>query len=430
MNNSKSNQSGAVIAANWRLILLLAGLVLAAYAPALNNGFISDDYVILQRAEELRHAPLSLFAIAPEGFRFTSYLSFLILKTCFGYRAGFFYGFLIMLHLANTLMFWRLLRALAADSEDAAIGAIFFATLQNPQEAVYWLAGMNESLVGAFILAALLLWIKGRYALSGLSCLVALFSKESALVLVVLVPLLDLWRLRTLRFRKEHLYILVPAMIFLVAYGTTVNANSLLANHLYTFSLRSAWVLLNSAHHLLFPWAYLALAIALMTHDPKGVLRTLGPPLLWIALTLVPYIFLVYQSNVPSRNQYVAAMGAAWLLALLAGQFPGRRCRYALAAVFAAYNIAYLWMVKDPQYVARAVPTELLIKELQGLPPARLRIANFVGNPWIAKETTQTVPGWSPDLLIVNQPGESCEGCPILTWDNQTRRFVAVAGHH
>ena len=33
---------------NWRLVLLLAGLALAAYSPAFNNHFISDDYVIME----------------------------------------------------------------------------------------------------------------------------------------------------------------------------------------------------------------------------------------------------------------------------------------------------------------------------------------------------------------------------------------------
>jgi len=94
----------------WKYPLLFATVIFVAYAPALNNGFIADDYVILQRAQELKQGPSFLASIPPEPFRLTTYVSFMLLKDCFGYHAQFYYAFTILLHLANTLMLWRLLR--------------------------------------------------------------------------------------------------------------------------------------------------------------------------------------------------------------------------------------------------------------------------------------------------------------------------------
>ena len=82
--------------------LLIACLLAAlAYAPALNNGFIADDYVILQRVGLMRAQPLYLLQVPPENFRFVSYIVFGFLKSIAGYDARVFYAFNIALHIAN-----------------------------------------------------------------------------------------------------------------------------------------------------------------------------------------------------------------------------------------------------------------------------------------------------------------------------------------
>lgn len=81
--------------------------------PAFGNGFISDDYVILQRAAELPDNLFSLFQIPPECFRTTSYLTFGLLKWALRYHSGFFYAFAILLHGLNGFLLFRLLSALS-----------------------------------------------------------------------------------------------------------------------------------------------------------------------------------------------------------------------------------------------------------------------------------------------------------------------------
>ncbi len=160
-----------------RIALLLAGLCLIAYWPAFNNGFISDDYVLLERVETRN--PVYFFSIPPENFRLTSYVVFALFKGFFGYHAELYYAFTILLHILNSFLFFLLLQSITAKRTTAAVGSVLFATFQDPQEAVMWLAGMNEALLGAAALATLIFWRKQRYLWSAACYFGALFSGDS-----------------------------------------------------------------------------------------------------------------------------------------------------------------------------------------------------------------------------------------------------------
>src|SRR5215467_6955262 len=120
-------------------------LAVTAYLPILNNGFIADDYVILERVGFLKTQPLYLYQVPPENFRLVSYVIFGTLKSLAGYQAWPFYVFNIGLHVANIVLFSLLLRRIFDDQITVALAVLFFAVFQAPQEAVMWLAAMNET---------------------------------------------------------------------------------------------------------------------------------------------------------------------------------------------------------------------------------------------------------------------------------------------
>src|SRR5574342_494582 len=76
----------------WAVAGLLACLCAVAYMPALNNGFISDDYVMLDWVKIWRNDFSFLLKMAPDVFRLTNYLFLGALQAIFGYRPGFFYA--------------------------------------------------------------------------------------------------------------------------------------------------------------------------------------------------------------------------------------------------------------------------------------------------------------------------------------------------
>ena len=169
----------------------MAVLCLAAYWPALDNGFISDDYVVLEWSKQWTEDPSFLIGISPDVFRITSYLAIVALKWAFGYQAAWFHGFAILVHFLNCLLVWKLVSLLAGSARTALVAAAFFAVVQNPQEAIMWLAAMGDALAALFVLAALVLWLKEKFLLGALAYTAALFSKESALVFLLLLPLTE-----------------------------------------------------------------------------------------------------------------------------------------------------------------------------------------------------------------------------------------------
>ena len=65
------NQQTAPQPLQWGKVLVIGFLCLAAYGPALNNGFISDDFPNLESAARFQADPLYLFEIQPQNFRMT-----------------------------------------------------------------------------------------------------------------------------------------------------------------------------------------------------------------------------------------------------------------------------------------------------------------------------------------------------------------------
>ena len=479
-------QSANPAVPGWHLSLLVAtlltGLCFVTYWPFLDNDFISDEYVFLERVEKWSDDPFYLLNIPPENFRTTTYASFLALKRLFGYRAEWYYVFSILLHSFNGWLLWRLFRSLKGGGRWAFLAAVLFVTAQNPQEAVAWLSGMHELLQATFLLATMILWRENRFLLATLAYSVALVSKESALLGLALIAMLDFWQEGRFRFRPQYAYLVIPTLAFGLLFWAGFSKNSLIEQGLYGVSPRALMVWAKSAHRLAFPWLYLALLLSTpfrkyddvcrgvlrdevgepgggdarassTTNDegtgrnpppPAGLQQQTSPclwtgvlsawrcrfrdlpiPLLWALIALLPYVFLNYQDHIPSRQLYIATMGLAAGLAMLVVRWEISGLRVAFVTAFLVVNIGYIGWVKDAQFQRRGKPTRQLLVTLESRPPGPLVISDFPDNPWIAKLLTHRVPGWDPDMLLVNDPQVSCFSCPHLRWDRQSERYLS-----
>jgi hypothetical protein len=406
------------------ILLTLAGLCAIAYLPAINNGFISDDYVILERVRVWGSDFSYIFQLTPDRFRITSYLAFGLLKWCFGYHAAAFYVFAILLHFLNSVLVWKFLGLMTGLPRVAVVGSIMFAVGQSPQEAIMWLAGMNEALLALFLLATLLLWIRKEFLWSSLACLAALFSKESGIVILLFLPLTLIGAIPRLFRQRQILYIAVPSLIFSVVFLLSIPGNPLVEQGLYAPGARCLLVWLKSVHRLLFPWFYLALLLwftARRGRWPAGAASGLA----WMTAAFIPYILLTYQDHVPSRHTYLASIGFAWALALLAEETRYPKLRTAFLAAFIVVNLGYLWTVKDRQYQQRAAPTARLIEQLRNHRPGPTLVDGFPLNPWIAKMTAKVVTGWNAEMIQINEPAANCAGCLKLRWDPKAETYAA-----
>ncbi|MBZ5497480.1 MAG: hypothetical protein LAP85_13850 [Acidobacteriia bacterium] len=405
------------------VVLLLAGLCAVAYLPCVNNGFISDDFVILGRLDALQHDFLYLFSIPPECFRLTSYIFFGMLRFLFGYHPAWYYAFNLLLHLINSILIWQLLTRLMQSSRIGLLAAVFFASIQGHQEAVMWLAAMNETLLGLCLLACLLLWERGHGAWSSLVFLAGLFSKESALALLGLLPLLD-WRSRGHALsRLGYALIFTISAAFAALFYRLAAHNFMLGTGSYSLGWHGVPVLLRSMHRMMFPWVYLAVILHVVRRRDLAELKPAGWGLGFAAIALVPYVFLTYQGHVTSRQEYIASMGIVWALAVLIHGLDSQALCRAFVILFVAANIGYIW-IKDRQFEQRAAPTNRLIEQLRARRPQNLAIVGFPANPWIAKNTARMVPGWQPDMIHVDPPASECGSCPALHWEPLKESYV------
>jgi len=180
---------------SWFWGLILIGAIVIAYLPALRGGFIWDDdlYVTgnplltapdgLKRIWFSAHRHAQFCPLVTTTFRFEHML--------WGFSAMGYHIVNVLLHCANALLVWVLLRRLALPA--AWLGAALFALHPVQVESVAWITELKNTQSTFFYLLAVLSWMKfadGKtagpwrfYALALLLHAAALLSKTTACTL-------------------------------------------------------------------------------------------------------------------------------------------------------------------------------------------------------------------------------------------------------
>jgi len=188
----------------------VALLVFLVYLPDVRNGFVYDDHeVILQQAPVRSIGQLLHVFAEPHGlpqsklpyYRPTTRASLLLQKGIHGDAPALFHLVNALLMSAVAVAAHALLRrpALGLSAGAAAWAAAAFALHPIASECVHPIAsGRESSMPAIFMLASLAAWLRGgtrgRVA-SALLFAVALWSKEQAIVVPLLIALADLLRL-------------------------------------------------------------------------------------------------------------------------------------------------------------------------------------------------------------------------------------------
>lgn len=221
-----------------RLILLLRnnfGLVVLLfvsfliYVPSLSGDFVVDDIPTIKDNPYIRdsgHIPgfftkgvwanSALEDNTVPIYRPMHLVVELLNHTMWGSNPVGYHVFLLLLHLANACLVFILIRKLSVGSAMAAtIGTAIFALHPTRVESVAWLSGITDPLVLFFLLGALLAhrsFIENRkkwwyLALSLLGFQMALWSKEVAIVLPLVVVAHDLIYKRKIHWPAVFLHI-------------------------------------------------------------------------------------------------------------------------------------------------------------------------------------------------------------------------------
>lgn len=402
--------------------LCVLGLVLfsvVAYAPVLfAREFIWDDWLILtnplirqadgllafwlhplQNAAEEHYWPLT-YSIFWLQFRFWG-------SDPFGYHLV-----NILLHAANVLLFWHLLRRLTIPG--AFIAAAIFAVHPVHIESVAWIVELKDVLSGALCLGALCLFFRSRSSAHVFDALVlfalALLTKSVAVVVPVVILFICAWRDDGLKRRhfEDVLPFVLLAVLYLaldavVLHGAAKSSFVLPLRERILLAGRAFWFY---AAHLVFPYRLLPIY-------PKWNLQIGGFAYLWPLATiaavtaailmwrrfpgccaavliyvvcLLPTLGLIafsYMqfSYVADRYQYLAS--AAPIALLGAGLSRLRTRRHGVGVALAAGVIAVLFVLtlawsgryRDTQslfgYAVRYAPDSALVHSMLGIDHAR-----------------------------------------------------------
>ena len=197
---------------------LLAGLVVAAWAPAWIGGVFIWDSEFFVRDHPAVHAGWpglralwTTFGADPSGFvvmrhHAGPYTTFWLDSALWGGWAPGYHATNVALHALNACLAWRLLARLRVPG--AWWAAVVFALHPGQVEPVAWIIGRKDVLAGTFVLLAVAVWLRWlavptgpRLCLLILLYILGAWSKSSALVLPVLLLILRWWTADRLSLR-------------------------------------------------------------------------------------------------------------------------------------------------------------------------------------------------------------------------------------
>jgi Flp pilus assembly protein TadD len=352
--------------------LLLAALVLVVFLPALRNGFVWDDqqYVLENphvtgglTAGNLRWALTSFLA---GNWHPLTWASHMLDVRLFGLAAWGHHLTNVLLHLANTLLLYLLLRGLTGAAGRSLLVAALFAVHPLHVESVAWVAERKDvlsTLLGLLALGAYLRYARrpspGRYGAVVALFAAGLTAKPMLVTLPFLLLLLDAWplgRLGRASWRGpllEKLPLLaLSAASSVVTFRAQVSAG---AYSPYTLPARLTNAVVAYGRYLgktfapvglsaYYPHAEETLPLGLTAGTLLGLCLATALVVLvrhrrpwlavgwfWFAGTLVPVIGLVQvgQQAIADRYTYVPLIGvfiaAAWSLGEAAARRPAWR---------------------------------------------------------------------------------------------------------
>jgi len=184
-------------------VAVLAVVVLACFANSLGNDFVFDDKQIILDNRLLRSLA-NLPRLLTASYRPLRDMSHAIDFALWGENAAGFHLTNILIHLANTLLVFTLIRRLAGDLTVALVAALIFAVHPIQTDAVTYISGRRDILFSLFYLVSFHCYLSykerssRRYLGMFLVCWVlSLMAKEMAASLPALIFIwnfCDVWR--------------------------------------------------------------------------------------------------------------------------------------------------------------------------------------------------------------------------------------------
>ncbi len=214
-------------------ILILCLLCAVVYFNTLSAGFVLDDKALIV------NNPLGKsLALLPNAFRQGLYdhwvspqsydrmyrplqiVSYWLDYNVFGSAPFGYHLSNIIWHLLNVLLVFYLFTLLLKKSETAFFAAVLFAVCPLESSVVGYISSRADLLAAFFMLAAMMLFLKSKYALSIIAGILALFCRESSMLLFGFIGLILFYRKSNARSYWLILpYILIDILFIVLRYA-------------------------------------------------------------------------------------------------------------------------------------------------------------------------------------------------------------------
>lgn len=372
-------------------VVVLAMLTAVVYMNTLGNGFVWDDWEVIVGNPLLQNSKGILRLLLAEDtflgeqtgyYRPVTYLSFLLERMAWGVNPEGYHLVNLLLHVAVVSLFYLLLTRFNIGRLCAFSAAALFAVHPVNAETVNFLSGGRNTLLAAFFtLSAFLLHLERRRYLSLACYTLAVFSKEFALLLPLLLWLYDRLATGEKKTFRQYAHYLLPATAFLVLRSLAVTSPLLLDPAGFPGRLATIPAILTgygrsllylqrpTLPRLVMPgelvearfWALFAVMlgaaviIAWLTRKDRLAFFSFA----WILIFFLPVLNIVPLGPVPiaDRYAYFSAMGFSLLLALVAGK-AGERWRLPIVAIVVILSALVVvprnrvWRSNDTLYAA------------------------------------------------------------------------------
>lgn len=244
---SPSKQANAKVrsstAPSWWMWAAIIGLTFLAFVPSLQNGFVWDDQAYIVDStliSPLDWAHFKMMWTTPFGGNYhpLTMLSLAIERAVVGTSPFLYHLNNLLLHIANSLLVFVLLKRLSTNQMAAFIAALFFGIHPLHVESVAWATERKDVLYTLFVLAAFWYYLDYLHKERQLKYLVlsivlfvaACLSKGMAVVFPVLLLLTDYFLLRRpismALFVEKIPYLLVALVTGIVAISAQKEAGA------------------------------------------------------------------------------------------------------------------------------------------------------------------------------------------------------------
>lgn len=171
-------------------ILILIFSVLLCYVNTLRNGFIWDDDKYITSNEEIKslsNIPYMFKVSKEEPYRPLRTLTFALEYSLFGLKPSPYHFDNVLIHILNVLLLFNILLLIFRDEKLAFFSALIFGIYPAWNEAIVWVKNRATLLSMFFMLLSFYLYLKNKILLSFVPFILALLSKEIAIVLPAVI---------------------------------------------------------------------------------------------------------------------------------------------------------------------------------------------------------------------------------------------------